>query len=159
METTTCTCDNYTEVMNVYGYNGTGFIPTNPVFQPPEARPMQPMPMQGMQQPMQPRPVAPQPSGDPGWVMVQTVDQVEHVSIQPGQKAWIMVQNDQVFALRVADQMGLTTTDYYRFEKFDPKIVSAAPVPEYVTRQEFQQFVESLRAAKAPVKKKEETAE
>lgn len=145
--------------MNVYGYNGTGFFPQNPSFQPPDNRPMQPMQMQGMQQPMQPqRLAAPQPAGDPGWVMVQNIQQVEQVSIQPGQKAWIMVQNDQVFALRVADQMGLTTTDYYRFEKFDPKSVATAPAPEYVTRQEFQQFVESLRVPEPAPTKKEATA-
>lgn len=160
METMCWLCDNGDEVMSVYGYNGTGFYPQNPAFQPPEARPMQPMQMQGMQQPMQQqRPVAPQPAGDPGWVMVQNIQQVEQVSVQPGQKAWIMLQNDRVFAFRVADNMGLTTTKYYRFEEFDPKSVAAAPAPEYVTRQEFQQFVDSLRAPKAPAKKKEETAE
>ena len=58
----------------------------------------------------------------PEWIMAPSVKQVEQVSVQPGQKAWIMVQNAPVFALRTADNMGLVTTDYYKFEKFINKI-------------------------------------
>ena len=39
----------------------------------------------------------------PEWIMAPSVKQVEQVSVQPGQKAWIMVQNAPVFALRTAD--------------------------------------------------------
>jgi hypothetical protein len=92
------------------------------------------------------------PQSGPDWIMAPSIKQVEQVSVQPGQKAWIMIQNDAVFALRTADNMGLVTTDYYRFEKFDPE--AAAPMaatPEYVTRKEFDDFVASL---KTPTKKK-----
>ena len=53
-----------------------------------------------------------------------------------------MVQNEPIFALRTADNMGLVTTDYYRFEKVDPG--AAAPAADYVTRAEFEKFVASL---------------
>lgn len=79
----------------------------------------------------------------PDWVMAPTIKQVEQVSVQPGQKAWIMVQNAPVFALRTADNMGLITTDYYRFEKFTPG-ETADPSTDYVTRKEFEEFVAKL---------------
>lgn len=58
----------------------------------------------------------------PDWIMAPSVKQVEQVSVQPGQKAWIMVQNAPVFALRTADNMGLVTTDYYRLKSSTPAI-------------------------------------
>lgn len=80
------------------------------------------------------------------WIPVPNVKQVEQVSVQPGAKAWVMVQNEPIFALRSADNMGLITTDYYRFEKIDPSVMATTTTsPDYVTRAEFQQFVESLR--------------
>lgn len=74
------------------------------------------------------------------WIMVQTIDQVESVAVQPNTKAWIMVQNEPIFALRTADAMGLTITEYYRFEKYEPN-----PAPEYVTKAELMAMIEELR--------------
>ena len=109
-------------------------------------------PMQsGPQSPFMPSPMsqsmgsAQSPQSGPDWLQVPTVNQVEQVQVQPGGKAWVMVQNEPVFALRVADQMGLVTTDYYRFEKIDPAV--SAPAQDYVTRAEFEQFVASLQPA------------
>lgn len=83
----------------------------------------------------------------PGWIMAPTVQSVEQVSVSPGGKSWIMVQNAPIFALRTADQMGLITTEYYRFEKIDPSsVTSTNSSNEYITRHEFEQFVESLRS-------------
>ncbi|MBQ8616254.1 MAG: hypothetical protein IJ418_02195 [Clostridia bacterium] len=106
----------------------------------------QPFPYQ--QQPMLQRPnMQPQmmqPNQSP-WITVPTVEQVEQVSVQPGQEVWIMVQNEPVFARREANRMGLTTTDYCRFEHYDPKAVAAQPAPEYVTREEFDRFVADMK--------------
>lgn len=109
----------------------------------------------GMQVPQQQRNVmqAPQnaPQSGPDWVMAPTVKQVEQVSVQPGQKAWIMVQNEPVFALRTADNMGLVTTDYYRFEKYDPASVPVESPIAYVTAEQLEArltaFAESLKPA------------
>lgn len=85
--------------------------------------------------------------------MAQTIKQVEQVSVQPGQKAWIMVQNEPVFALRTADSMGLITTDYYRFEKFDPSAAPAEPASAYVTVDQLEErlaaFADNLKPTKA----------
>lgn len=94
--------------------------------------------------------------GDPGWIMAQTVKQIEQVSVQPGQKAWIMVQNEPVFALRTADNMGLITTDYYRFEKINSSAV-AEPSAAYVTAEQLEErlaaFADSLKPAMSRGKK------
>lgn len=128
-----------------YGYNAQ--------FMGQQGQFMQP----SMQQP-QPAAQQPQPTQNgPGWIMAPNVQSVEQVAVTPGSKSWIMVQNAPVFALRSADQMGLVTTDYYRFEKIDPATLAApAPAQDYVTREEFQRFVDSLTGGKpaaAAVKK------
>ena len=79
------------------------------------------------------------------WTVVQTIAQIEQVAVQPGQVAWIMCQNEPVFARRAADSMGLISTEYCRFERFDPKAAQAAPPVEYVTREEFQRFVAEMK--------------
>lgn len=107
----------------------------------------------GQQTPFQPMGVnLPQPqqqaaSGAPVVLQVATIKQVEQAQVQPGGKALVLVANEPVIAMRTADNMGLTTTDYYHIEKFDPDAqMAAAPAGDYVTRAEFQQFVNSLRA-------------
>lgn len=80
------------------------------------------------------------------WTIVQTLNQVEQIAVQPGQVAWIMVQNEPVFARREADKMGLITTEYCRFERFDPKAAGAeAQAKDYVTREEFERFVTEMK--------------
>lgn len=78
------------------------------------------------------------------WMYVPTVKDVQNVQIQPGQKVWVMVQNECVFALRSADNMGIISTDFYKFEKIENTEQSA----DYVTRKEFEEFIKSLRGEK-----------
>lgn len=83
------------------------------------------------------------PANSSPWLYVPTVKDVQSVQVQPGQKAWVMVQNDCVFALRSADNMGIVTTDFYRFEKIDEE--AANPQTEYVTRKEWEEFLNSIK--------------
>lgn len=125
-----------------YGFSGPFGGPFNSPMAPQSAQ-------QGLfGQPMpQPTPAPAVQQTGPDWVPVTDIKQVEQVQVAPGGKAWVMLQNEPIFALRVADQMGLVTTSYYRFEKIDPAAMSApATSQEFVTRAEFQRFVESLRA-------------
>lgn len=91
-----------------------------------------------------------QQNSGPDWIMASTVKQVEQISVQPGQKAWVMVQNEPVFALRAADNMGLVTTDYYRFEKISPDAMET-PIGDYVTRKEFDDFVRDFNGLVANI--------
>lgn len=81
-------------------------------------------------------------------VPVPTMQQVEQVGLQPGQRKMVMVQNEPVIAARFADNMGLVTTEYYRLEKFIPGAASSPQTGDFVTRQEFNAFVESLKSGK-----------
>lgn len=112
---------------------------------------------QGLSQPTQPLQTA---QSGPDWVMAPTIKDVDHVNVNPSGKAWVMVQNEPVFALRTADQMGLVTTSYYRFEKYDPAAQPEEAAPSYITREELEQrltaFAESLKPQRA---KKEASVE
>ena len=85
-------------------------------------------------------------------IPVQTIQQVEQVQIQPGQRKLVMVQNEPVIASRAADNMGLVTTEYYKLEKFTPGTATPQPT-EYVTRQEFENFVANINKQSARAKK------
>ena len=86
--------------------------------------------------------ISPSANNSP-WLYVPTAKDVQSVQVQPGQKTWVMVQNDCVFALRSADNMGIVTTDFYRFEKIDAE--TANPQNEYVTRKEWTEFLNSIK--------------
>lgn len=94
-------------------------------------------------------------------VPVQTIQQVEQIGLQPGQRKMVMVQNDAVVALRVADPVsGLVDTKYFNLVEFDPHSVQtqAAPV-NYVTveqlEERFSAFADSLKPARAKKDAKE----
>ena len=128
---------------NPYGYpmpfNGQSPGQNQPPFQ-----------QQGMQQ------ASPAQQGGPDWIQVPELKQVEQVQVQPGGKSWVMVQNEPVFALRVADQMGLVTTSYYRFAKIEPTAMTVGATPQdFVTRSEFEQLVQSLSVPTDKPKKEE----
>lgn len=76
----------------------------------------------------------------PDWIYVPDIEQVDSVQVIPGRKAWIMVQNEPVFALRSADGMGLVTTDLYRFEKLEAK-----PKPAFVTIDQLNDAISKLK--------------
>ena len=73
------------------------------------------------------------------WIRVPNVGDVGQVSVQAGQTAWIMTQNDNVFAVRTADSMGIVNTRFFRFTEFDPAAAEsrrAASIEERLTRLE-----------------------
>lgn len=86
------------------------------------------------------RPIQPQfvqQKSNLDWITVASISQVEQVNVNAGSKAWIMVQNEPIFALRTADNMGLVTTEYYKFEKYEPmNAKNSINTNDYVTRDE-----------------------
>lgn len=75
-----------------------------------------------------------QPQANMDWIRVPNVSDVDQVSVQANQTAWIMAQNANVFAVRMADQMGMTTTRFFRFEEFDPRAANAAKENDFEAR-------------------------
>lgn len=55
------------------------------------------------------------------WIRVPNLQDIDQVTVQPGQTALVMAQNTNVFAVRSADQMGITNTRYFQFAEFDPR--------------------------------------
>ena len=55
------------------------------------------------------------------WIRVPNIGDIDQVTVQPGQTAWVMAQNTNVFAVRSADQMGIINTRYFQFAEFDPR--------------------------------------
>lgn len=94
-------------------------------------------------------------------VPVQTIQQVEQVSLQPGQRKMVMVQNDAVVALRVADPVsGLVDTKYYNLVEFDPRAaVSASPAQNYVTPEQLEARLAAFADSLKPANAKKEAAE
>ena len=86
----------------------------NPWMQPPGYQ----QPYGG--QPMQGNPYRPQQT-NMDWIRVPNIGDIDQVTVQPGQTAWVMAQNTNVFAVRSADQMGITNTRYFQFAEFDPR--------------------------------------
>lgn len=86
-------------------------MPTQPVM------PTQPGPYPAFQQPMQPAPAVPEFD----WIRVNTLDDVKNITVQPGKKAWIMLQNDPIFVVKAANDMGLATTQAFKFEPYNPQ--------------------------------------
>lgn len=76
---------------------------------------------------------------DPNWIYVPDVSAVDKVGVQPNQKAWIMVQGEPVFALKVADAMGLVKTEFYKFEKYE------LPQNEYVTAAQLTDIINKFK--------------
>lgn len=143
--------------------NGPSGYPYSPYFSPQTGQIVTPMQIPGMMQNgFQAQQNVPQGSSQngPDWIMVNDIKQVEQVSVPAGGKAWVMLNNAPVFALRTADNMGLITTDYYRFEKYNPATATAEPDSNYVTVDQLEKrlasFADSLKPTKA---KKVEAAE
>lgn len=113
---------------------------------------------QTVQQMQQMQQMSPQPPQDnmPVVMQVPTIKQVEQAPVQPGGRVLVMVANEPVIAMRTADNMGITSTDYYHIERFDPDSIAPVTPNEYVTRAEFQQFVDSLKMSVNSATPKEE---
>lgn len=71
-------------------------------------------------QPTQVNPYRPQQT-NMDWIRVPNIGDIDQVTVQPGQTAWVMAQNTNVFAVRSADQMGIINTRYFQFMEFDPR--------------------------------------
>lgn len=96
-------------------------------------------------QPPQGNPYRQQPSMD--WIRVPNLQDIDQVTVQPGQTAWVMAQNTNVFAVRSADQMGIINTRYFQFSEFDPRGADQQKQAEWELKQSnFEQRLARLEA-------------
>lgn len=109
-----------------------------------------------MQQPGYQQPYGSQPpQGNPyrqqqtnmDWIRVPNLQDIDQVTVQPGQTAWVMAQNTNVFAVRSADQMGIINTRYFQFSEFDPRGADQQKQAELELKQSnFEQRLARLEA-------------
>lgn len=112
-----------------------------------------PLPPQGYNWPLaapaaQSAPQAQPEQKDP-WVMVPTLADVDKVSVERGETKWIMVQSDQIFAVKTANAMGYAPAEYYRFEQIDPAVLTAPAsleAAQQLTREDVEKIVETKAA-------------
>ena len=127
----------------MYEYNPYGFNSFNPyTFNNQQMTPQMSQQMQQMGNAQQTMPSA---QNDMSISYVQTIQQVEQVQVQPNQRRLILVQNEPVVAMRVADGMGLTTTEYYKLTKFNPAATeSQQEERHYVTEEQLENRLKAL---------------
>ena len=93
-------------------------------------------------------------SASPAVLYAPTAKDFASVSLQPGKQALIIAQNEPFLAFKNADNMGMVTTTIYRIEPVNESDLTPQQ-PEYVTRQEFQAFIDSLKQPTTRGNKKE----
>ena len=129
----------------MYEYNTYGFNSFNPYAFNNQQMP--PQMSQQMQQMGNSQQTMSSTQNDMSISYVQTIQQVEQVQVQPNQRRLILVQNEPVVAMRVADGMGLTTTQYYKLTKFNPSADVVNIVNEsgkYVTEEQLEERLKIL---------------
>ena len=81
------------------------------------------------------------------WIRVPNWGDIDQVTVQPGQTAWVMAQNANVFAVRSADQMGIINTRYFQFAEFDPRQADQQKQADWEQKQAiFEQRLARLEA-------------
>ena len=83
------------------------------------------------------------PKSNMDWIRVSDFKDVQSVQVQPGTKAWIMLQNKPVFVLKSADEMGITKTEAYKFEKYTEE---EQEQPHFVTKEEVIEIINKFNA-------------
>ena len=83
------------------------------------------------------------PKSNMDWIRVSDFKDIQNVQVQPGTKAWIMLQDKPVFVLKSADEMGITKTEAYKFEKYTEE---EQEQPHFVTKEEVIEIINKFNA-------------
>lgn len=97
---------------------------------------------QQQQQPIQ-QTMQQAPKSNMDWIRVSDFKDIQNVQVQPGTKAWIMLQDKPVFVLKSADEMGITKTEAYKFEKYTEE---EQEQPHFVTKEEVIEIINKFNA-------------
>lgn len=82
------------------------------------------------------------------WIRVNTLDDIKSVTVNPGEKAWIMLKNDPIFAVKIADSMGMANTEYFKFEPYDPSSEKSKNPVIYATIDDINELRSEIEALK-----------
>lgn len=73
-------------------------------------------------------------------VQLPTVTDVEKFQPQTGMTMVVMAQDKPVFALKAADRMGVVTTNWYKYEPYNPE----QDKPKYITMDELEKVLSNF---------------
>lgn len=81
------------------------------------------------------------PAQNVNWIPVGGYDDVRGIMVQPGATVWAMDNNDPIFYVKTADQMGVCTIDAYRYERIQVGGAAAVQNGGYITREEYENLI------------------
>lgn len=91
------------------------------------------------------------------WIPVSGYQGAKDHIVQPNTTAWMMDNNEPVFYVKSADNLGTTTFKAYRFEEIvDPGQTVSTPqidMSKYVQRDEFESLKKKIDKLTAPAQK------
>lgn len=77
------------------------------------------------------------PNQNVTWIQVNGINGAKEHIVQPNQTAWLMDNNDSVFFVKSADNLGVTTLKCYKFFEIDPQSNKNTTNNDYVSIKDF----------------------
>lgn len=71
------------------------------------------------------------------WIQVNGIKGAKEHIVQPNTTAWLMDNNDSVFFVKSADNLGVTTLKCYKFFEIDPQSDKNVSSNDYVSLKDF----------------------
>lgn len=80
------------------------------------------------------------PNQNVTWIQVNGINGAKEHIVQPNQTAWLMDNNDSVFFVKSADNLGVTTLKCYKFFEIDTKNINSNQTNDYVSMKDFNEL-------------------
>lgn len=77
------------------------------------------------------------PNQNVTWIQVNGIAGAKEHIVQPNQTAWLMDNNDSVFFVKSADNLGVTSLKCYKFFEIDPQTTQTTQDNDYVSMKDF----------------------
>lgn len=77
------------------------------------------------------------PNQNVTWIQVNGIAGAKEHIVQPNQTAWLMDNNDSVFFVKSADNLGVTSLKCYKFFEIDPQTTQTTQGNDYVSMKDF----------------------
>lgn len=111
--------------------------------------------MQGFNSPTPPTqsvntPPQPKPQGNMDWIYINSMQEADNVTVPANSKAWLMLTNDTVFGLKSANNLGVCTTEWFKFGPLEKKQEQT----HYVTIEEVNALIDERLKETTPKAKK-----
>lgn len=100
------------------------------------------------------------PNQNVTWIQVNGIAGAKEHIVQPNQTAWLMDNNDSVFFVKSADNLGVTSLKCYKFFEIDPQTTQKTQGNDYVSMKDFNALQSRISQLEAYItNSKQEPAE